>query len=258
MESHASQCHTSGLFLHCSLERQRLLWLAVMLFFIIAGKGNIYMETPFRMRHWEIFPSSPQGGPLACALGWASSTLSPGLAEVSCLPENLPCCCCYYILLRKMFLKLLHRKSLSKHENMGCLSSCRELPPPAGERWIQNFGLSIPWTLLSNQCLHMQHKSWGNLQRMMLGGQSPSQRVTFCVIPFISHSGNKMVEMETRSVAAWGWGGSKGGGEVDAATEGQPAGTLWYCTGAFLDVFTGVNCIKDTRELFLLFLSKCE
>lgn len=85
----------------------------------------------------EIFPSSPQGGPLACALGWASSTLSPGLAEVSCLPENLPCCCCYYILLRKMFLKLLHQKSLSKHENMGCLSSCRELPPPAGERWIQ-------------------------------------------------------------------------------------------------------------------------
>lgn len=51
-------------------------------------------------------------------------------------PENLPFCCCYYILLRKMFLKLLHWKSLSKPENMGCLNSCQNLQFPLAGEWL--------------------------------------------------------------------------------------------------------------------------
>ena len=61
-----------------------------------------------------------------------------------------------------------------------------------------------------NRSRQLTHSTaWVDLKGIMLSEKSQYQKVTYCVIPFIYHSGkDKTIVMETRSVVArkQGWG----------------------------------------------------
>lgn len=74
---------------------------------------------------------------------------------------------------------------------------------PSADEWVIQLWFVGAMEDYSTISVYTCNKNLGESSENYAERTKPSQKVAFCVIPFMSHSRNdKMVAMETRSVAA--------------------------------------------------------